>query len=32
MPCHRMTATDYRADRDRAFQAWHAVCGIMLAA
>jgi len=32
LPCHRMTATDYRADRTRAFQAWHDVCGITPAA
>jgi putative transposase len=29
---HRVSATDYRADRARAFQAWHDVCGITLAA
>ncbi|MBD0328226.1 MAG: hypothetical protein ICV68_17530 [Pyrinomonadaceae bacterium] len=29
---HRMTATDYRADRARAFEAWHDVGGIQLAA
>jgi putative transposase len=27
-----MTATDYRAERTRAFEAWHDVCGITLAA
>ena len=32
LPRHRMTATDYRAERTRAFQAWHDVCGIKLAA
>jgi putative transposase len=32
LPRHRMTATDYRADRTRAFQAWHDVCGITPAA
>src|SRR5919107_1503731 len=32
LPRHRMTATDYRAERTRAFQAWHDVCGITLAA
>jgi putative transposase len=31
-PRHRMTATDYRAGRTRAFDAWHDVCGITLAA
>ena len=31
-PRHRMTATDYRAERTRAFDAWHDVCGITLAA
>ena len=30
LPRHRMTAT--RAERARAFQAWHDVCGIKLAA
>ena len=30
LPRHRMTAT--RADRARAFEAWHDVCGIQLAA
>jgi putative transposase len=29
---HRIAATDYRADRTRAFQAWHDVCGITQAA
>ncbi len=29
---HRMTATDYRADRAHAFEAWHDVGGIQLAA
>jgi putative transposase len=32
LPRHRMPATDYRADRTRAFQAWHDVCGIKMAA
>jgi putative transposase len=32
LPRHRMTATDYRAERTRAFQAWHDVCGITQAA
>jgi len=32
LPRHRMTATDYRADRARAFDAWHDVCGIKPAA
>ena len=32
LPRHRMTATDYRAERTRAFQAWHDVCGIKAAA
>jgi putative transposase len=32
LPRHRMTATDYRAERTRAFQAWHDVCGIKQAA
>jgi putative transposase len=27
-----MPATDYRAERARAFQAWHDVCGITQAA
>src|SRR5689334_7710157 len=31
-PRHRISATDDRADRARAFQAWHDVCGIKLAA
>ena len=31
-PRHRMTATDYRAGPTRAFDAWHDVCGITLAA
>ena len=32
LPRHRMTATDYRAKRTRAFEAWHDVCGITQAA
>ena len=32
LPRHRMTATDYRAERAHAFQAWHDVCGIEQAA
>jgi putative transposase len=32
LPRHRMPATDYRAERARAFEAWHDVCGIKLAA
>ena len=32
LPRHRMTATDYRAKRTCAFQAWHDVCGIKQAA
>jgi putative transposase len=32
LPRHRMTATDYRAERTRAFQAWHDVCRIEQAA
>src|ERR671920_1389301 len=32
LPRHRMTATDYRAERTRAFEAWHDVCGIKQAA
>src|SRR6186997_2593030 len=28
LPRHLMPATDYRAERARAFQAWHDVCGI----
>ena len=32
LPRHRMTATDDRAERARAFQAWHDVCGIKQAA
>ena len=32
LPRHRMPATDYRAERTRAFEAWHDVCGIKLAA
>jgi putative transposase len=32
LPRHRMPATDYRAERTRAFQAWHDVCGITQAA
>ena len=31
-PRHRMTATDYRAERTRTFEAWHDVCGITQAA
>jgi hypothetical protein len=31
-PRHQMPATDYRAERTRAFQAWHDVCGIKAAA
>ena len=31
-PRHRMSATDDRAERARAFQAWHDVCGIQQAA
>jgi putative transposase len=27
---HRMTATDYRAERTHAFEAWHDVGGIQL--
>jgi len=27
-----MPATDYRAERTRAFQAWHDVCGVKPAA
>jgi putative transposase len=29
---HMMPATDYRAERTRAFKAWHDVCGIKQAA
>ena len=32
LPRHRMTATDYRADRSSAVEAWHDVCGIKPAA
>src|SRR3954453_22611587 len=32
LPRHRMSATDYRAERARAFEAWHDVCGITQAA
>jgi putative transposase len=32
LPRHRMTATNYRAERARAFEAWHDVCGITQAA
>src|SRR5919112_604449 len=32
LPRHQMPAIDYRAERARAFQAWHDVCGIKLAA
>src|ERR671939_2180138 len=32
LPRHHMTATDYRADRARAFEAWRDVCGIKQAA
>ena len=32
LPRHLMPATDYRADRARAFQAWHDVCGVKVAA
>jgi putative transposase len=32
LPRHRISATDYRAERTRAFQAWHDVCGIKQAA
>ena len=32
LPRHLMPATDYRAERARAFQAWHDVCGIKQAA
>jgi putative transposase len=32
LPRHQMPATDYRAERARAFQAWHDVCGIKQAA
>jgi putative transposase len=32
LPRHRMSATDYRTERTRAFQVWHDVCGIKQAA
>ena len=32
LPRHRLSATDYRAERARAFEAWHDVCGITQAA
>ena len=32
LPRHQMPATDYRAERARAFEAWHDVCGIKQAA
>ena len=32
LPRHRMPATEYRAARARAFEAWHDVCGIKVAA
>jgi putative transposase len=32
LPRHQMTTTDYHAERTRAFQAWHDVCGIKQAA
>ena len=32
LPRHRMPATEYRAERTRAFQAWHDVCDIKHAA
>ena len=32
LPRHQMPATDYRAERTRAFEAWHDVCGITQAA
>ena len=32
LPRHLMPAPDYRAERTRAFQAWHDVCGITQAA
>ncbi|EWY35646.1 hypothetical protein N825_06220, partial [Skermanella stibiiresistens SB22] len=32
LPRHLMPATDYRAERTRAFQAWHEVCSITQAA
>jgi putative transposase len=32
LPRHLMPATDYRAERTSAFQAWHDVCGIKQAA
>jgi putative transposase len=32
LPRHLMPATDYRAERTRAFEAWHDVCGIKAAA
>src|SRR3954463_12115077 len=32
LPRHRMPATNYRAARAQAFEAWHEVCGIKVAA
>jgi putative transposase len=32
LPRHRMPATEYRAARAQAFEAWHEVCGIKVAA
>ena len=32
LPRHLMPATEYRAERTRAFEAWHDVCGIKQAA
>ena len=32
LPRHRISATDHRAERTRAFEAWHDVCGITQAA
>ena len=32
LPRHQMPASDYRAERARAFQAWHDACGIKQAA
>jgi putative transposase len=32
LPRHRISATNYRTERTRAFQAWHDVCGIKQAA
>jgi putative transposase len=32
LPRHRMPATEYRAERTRAFEAWHDVCDIKHAA